>query len=102
MDAPLPRTSRTSLGAGREGVMLLPIARVADRLQCSRGHVHNLINARGYADARRVLPPRFRPQTAIPLFKRGPLFFQIAMPVNDWQNRRLPRDSDRPCKETMA
>jgi len=61
MDAPLPRTSRTSLGAGREGVMLLTIAQVADRLQCSRGHVHNLINARGYADARRVLPPRLRP-----------------------------------------
>jgi len=41
--------------------MLLTIAQVADRLQCSRGHVHNLINARGYADARRVLPPRLRP-----------------------------------------
>ena len=31
--------------------MLLTIAQVADRLQCSRGHVHNLINARGYTDA---------------------------------------------------
>lgn len=41
--------------------MLLTIAQVAERLQCSRGHVHNLINARGYADARRVLPPRLRP-----------------------------------------
>lgn len=41
--------------------MLLTIAQVADRLQCSRGHVHNLINARGYADARRMIPPRLRP-----------------------------------------
>jgi len=63
MDAPLPRTSRTSLGAGREGVMLLTIAQVADRLQCSRGHVHNLISARDYADTtpERMIPRRLRP-----------------------------------------
>jgi len=43
--------------------MLLTIAQVAERLQCSRGHVHNLISARGYADTtpERMIPPRLRP-----------------------------------------
>jgi len=41
--------------------MLLTISQVADRLQCSRGHVHNLISARDYADDRRALPPKLRP-----------------------------------------
>lgn len=43
--------------------MLLTIAQVADRLQCSRGHVHNLISARDYADTTpdRMIPPKLRP-----------------------------------------
>ncbi len=41
--------------------MLLTISQVAERLQCSPSHIHNLIRARWYADARRVLPPRLRP-----------------------------------------
>ena len=43
--------------------MLLTIAQVADRLQCSRGHVHNLINAERMAETTpvRMIPPRLRP-----------------------------------------
>lgn len=43
--------------------MLLTIAQVAERLQCSRGHVHNLINAERMAETTpaRLVPPRLRP-----------------------------------------
>lgn len=41
--------------------MLLTISQVAERLQCSRSHVHNLIHARD----RRTLPPRLRPLTEL-------------------------------------
>lgn len=43
--------------------MLLTITQVAERLQCSRSHIHNLITAREYADTtpERMIPPRLRP-----------------------------------------
>ncbi len=43
--------------------MLLTISQVAERLQCSRAHIYNLINARWYADTTpaRMIPPRVRP-----------------------------------------
>lgn len=43
--------------------MLLTISQVAERLQCSRAHVRNLIRARWYADTtpERMVPPRLRP-----------------------------------------
>jgi hypothetical protein len=41
--------------------MLLTITQVAERLNCSRSHVHNLIRARWYADQPdRLPPPRLR------------------------------------------
>lgn len=47
--------------------MLLTIAQVAERLQCSRAHIHNLITARFYADTtpERLIPPRLRPLAAV-------------------------------------
>ena len=47
--------------------MLLTIAQVAERLQCSRGNVHNLILAQRMAEARRILPPRLRPLADVKL-----------------------------------
>lgn len=63
MDAPVSGTARPAAGANGRAAMLLTIAQVADRLQCSRGHVHNLISARDYADTTpdRMIPPKLRP-----------------------------------------
>ena len=43
--------------------MLLTIAQVAERLQCSPAHIHNLIRARQMAETHApfAVPPRLRP-----------------------------------------
>jgi len=43
--------------------MLLTISQVAERLQCSTAHVHNLIKARQLAETHApfAVPPRLRP-----------------------------------------
>lgn len=67
--------------------MLLTIAQVAERLQCSRAHVHNLIAARRMAETHApfAVPPRLRPllETRFP----HPRYLSAS--------RRMPRIDER-------
>jgi len=66
--------------------MLLTISQVAERLQCSRAHVHNLIQERGYADARRTLPPRLRPLAGVKFPRPRYLSASTRMPrIDEWE-----------------
>jgi len=66
--------------------MLLTISQVAERLQCSRGHVHNLILAQRMAEARRILPPRLRPLAGVKFPRPRYLSASTRMPrIDEWE-----------------
>lgn len=64
---------------------LLTITQVAERLQCSRAHVHNLIKARWCADTMpdSHIPPRLKPLTDLKFSRPRYLGASTRMPRID-------------------